>query len=100
MNIRPRQLSRMGTFYLQEAVLDILFVHFRKPHGLGPAEISKRADIYRERGVTNTLNDAIVWGLLNTLHEQGKVQRVKQVGGKGGWKLTPAEYKRRKEDIR
>lgn len=99
MSIRPRQLSRIGMFYLQEAVLDVLYAHYLVTHGLGPAEISKRADIYRERGVKNTLNDAIVWGLLNSLHAQGKVRQAKQKDGKGGWKLTDAEYSRRKEDL-
>jgi len=99
MSIRPRQLSRIGMFYLQEAVLDVLYAHYLEKHGLGPAEISKRADIYRERGVKNTLNDAIVWGLLNSLHAQGKVRQVKQKDGKGGWKLTDTEYSRRKEDL-
>jgi len=81
--IRPKQLSRMGTFYLQEAVLDILYEHYPEGYGLGPAEISRRAGIYRERGVADVLNDAIVWGLLNSLHEEGKVERIEQeTGGK------------------
>lgn len=61
--------------------------------------VVSRADIYRERGVKNALNGAIVWGLLNFLHAQGKVRWVKQKDGKGGWKLTNTEYSRRKEDL-
>ena len=99
MSIRPRQLSRMGMFYLQEAVLDILCEHYLEGYGLGPADISRRAGIYRERGIADVLNDAIVWGLLNSLHEQNKVERFEQSGGRGGWRLTEAEYNRRKDDV-
>lgn len=86
MSIRPRQLSRMGTFYLQEAVLDILYEHYPEGYGIGAADISRRAGIYRERGPSNIMNDAIVTGILNSLHEEGKVQRVRR----NHW---PEEYK-------
>ena len=99
MSIRPRQMSRMGTFYLQEAVLDILYEHYVEGYGLGPAEISRRAGIYRERGVADVLNDAIVWGLLNSLHEEGKVERIEQETGRGGWRLTEREFNRRRDDV-
>lgn len=99
MSIRPRQLSRMGEFYLKEAVLDILCEHYPEGYGIGAADISKRAGIYRDRGVENILNDAIVWGLLNSLHEEGKVERMEQESGRGGWKLTQSEYNRRRDDV-
>jgi len=51
MIIRPRQLSRMGMFYLQEAVLDVLYEHYNEGYGIGAAEISRRAGIYREREI-------------------------------------------------
>lgn len=76
MIIRPRQLSRMGMFYLQEAVLDVLYEHYNEGHGIGAADISLRAGIYRDRGPSNIMNDAIVTGILNSLHEEGKVERT------------------------
>lgn len=99
MSIRPRQYGRMGMFYLEEAVLDILCEHYPEGFGIGAAEISKRAGIYRDRGPSDIMNDAIVTGVLNSLHEQGKVERVPQEEGRGGWRLTEAEYNRRREDV-
>lgn len=99
MSIRPRQLSRMGEFYLKEAVLDILQEHYPEGYGIGAADISRRAGIYRERGAFNIMNDAIVTGILNSLSEEGKVQRIEQEAGRGGWRLTEAEYNRRKDDV-
>ena len=99
MSIRPRQLSRMGEFYLKEAVLDILQEHYPEGYGIGAADISRRAGIYRERGPSDIMNDAIVTGILNSLHDDGKVERIEQEGGRGGWRLTAREYERRKDDV-
>ena len=100
MSIQPKQYGRMGMFYLEEAVLDILGDHYPEGGGLGAAEISRRAGIYRDRGVSDMMNDAIVTGVLNSLHEQGKVARHEQTEiGRGGWRLTQIEYNRRREDV-
>ncbi len=48
MVIRPRQLSRMGMFYLQEAILGVLHEHYNESYGIGAADISRRAGIYRD----------------------------------------------------
>lgn len=98
MSIRPKQLSRIGEFHLQEAVLDVLCNAHPEGYGIGAADISRRAGIYRDPGVMN-MNDAIIHGLLNQLHEQGKVERAHQQGGRGGWRLTDKEYERRRDDI-
>ena len=99
MSIRPKQFGRLGTFYLQESVLDVLAEHYNEGYGLGPADISRRAGIYRDRGPDNIMNDAIAFGVLNTLREQNKVERVEQEGGQGGWRLTQEEFERRRDDI-
>jgi len=100
MSIRPRQLSRMGEFYLKEAVLDILQEHYPEGYGIGAADISRRAGIYRERGPSDIMNDAIVTGILNSLHEEGKVERIEQeTVRRGGWRLTESEYNRRRDDV-
>ena len=52
--------------------------------------------LYRDKGDAG-MNDAIATGLLNQLHEQKKVMRVNQTNGRGGWRLTEAEYKRRRD---
>ena len=96
--IRPKQLARIGAFYLHEAVLDVLYDHHQHDkHGLGPAEIGRRAGIYREPGVVH-MNDAIVTGCLNELHDQRRVERKPQEGGVGGWRLSEEEYGRRSDD--
>jgi hypothetical protein len=89
----------MGTFYLQEAVLDVLYEQYEEGYGLGAADISRRAGIYRDRGPSDIMNDAIVHGVLNSLEEQKKVERVAQEGGRGGWRLTKEEYERRRTDV-
>ena len=99
MSIRPKQFGRLGTFYLQESVLDVLAEHYNEGYGIGPSEISRRAGIYRERGPDDKMNDAIVTGILNTLQEQNKVERTPQENQRGGWRLTSEEYERRRDDL-
>ena len=50
MSIRPKQLSRMGQFYLEESILDTLLEAKHEGECLGPAEISRRAGVFRDRG--------------------------------------------------
>ena len=97
MSIRPKQLARIGEFYLREALLDVLCDAFPEGYGVGAAELSRRTGIYREPAIIN-MNDAIVHGLLNQAYSQGKVERAEQRNGKGGWKLTDGEYERRRDD--
>ena len=98
MSIRPKQLSRLGEFYLQEAVLDVLCSAYPERLGINAAEISKRAGMYRSTGAAG-MNDAIVHGVLNQLEEQDKVWRVNpKIRGKG-WMLTEDEYERRRDDV-
>lgn len=98
MSIRPKQLTRMGEFHLQEALLDVLCDAHPEGYGIGAAEISRRMGVYREAGVVN-MNDAIATGLLNQLHEQKKVVQAQQANGRGGWMLAKEEYERRRDDI-
>ena len=98
MSIRPRQLARMGEFYLQEAILDVLCDACPEGFGIGPAEIGQRASIYRGPKDKN-MNDAIVQGLLYQLRDMGKVLQAEQANRRGGWRLAESEYERRREDI-
>lgn len=99
--MRPKQLARIGTFYLHEAVLDVLLEHHSTGYGLGPTEISLRAGIYKdsEKGA-GTFANALVSGCLSELMGQNRVERrAKQKGGKEtGWCLTHKEYLRRRDD--
>ena len=61
--MRPKQMSRIGTFHLHEAVLDVLLQNDPEGHGLGAAEMSRRAGMYREAGEVG-MNDALSSRLL------------------------------------
>ena len=98
MSIRPKQLSRLGEFHLQEAVLDVLCKAYPDAGGINPAEISRKAGIYRSTGAAG-MNDAIVYGILNQLEAQRKVKRVNPEVRGAGWRLTDNEYQRRRDDV-
>lgn len=100
--VRPKQLARLGEFYLEEAVCDVLLEARHEGECIGAAEISRRAGIFREGGGGNpiaSMNDAIVTGLLIKLYGAGKVEQCRQPGGRGGWQLTEAEFNRRRDDV-
>lgn len=102
MSFRPKQMARFGEFNLEEAVLDILLAarEFDGDGCLGAAEISKRSGIFRDRGDVNIMNDAIATGILVKLSDQNRVERCEQQGRRrGGWRISDAEYERRREDI-
>ena len=99
--LRPKQLSRMGQFYLEEAVLDVLLEARHEGECIGAAEISRKAGIYRERGVVDIMNDAITTGLLVKLHSENRVKRCTQShANRGGWELTDDEFNFRRDDVR
>ena len=98
--IRPKQLSRLGEFHLEEAVLDVLLEAKHASECMGAAAIGKRAGIFREGGVKDMkgMNDAIVTGVLIKLYKENKVVRCKQ-NSRGGWALSDEEFVRRRDDI-
>lgn len=101
--IRPKQLARIGEFHLEEAVLDVLLAAALADECIGAAEISRRAGIFRdpdrkEDGGVSAGNDFIVTGLLIKLRKGGRVERCEQSPGRGGWKLSAAEFERRRDD--
>lgn len=99
--VRPKQLARMGEFYLEEAVLDVLLNAAQRNESIGAAEISKRAGIFRDGGgggeAMASMNDAIVTGLLTKLQKADRVERCTQANGKGGWKISESEIARRQD---
>ncbi len=99
--IRPKQLARMGQFHLEEAVLDVLLEAKHEGDCIGAAEISRRAGIFRERGVVDIMNDAIATGVLVKLTDEGKVRRCQQHDTqRGGWELTESEFELRRDVVR
>lgn len=98
--VRPKQHARIGMFHLEEAVLDVLLEAKHKGDCIGPAEISRKAGIFRDRGEVNIMNDAIVTGILVKMADEGRVSRCRQAGAnRGGWELTNREYAQRRDDV-
>ena len=80
--LTPSHHSRVGLEHLEQAVLGVLRIAGRC---MGPAEISRMADIYR----APPLHDAITQGVLNKLLADGRVVRCDQPNGRPGWKAKP-----------
>ena len=103
--ISPKEHARMGVSHLEEAVLDVLLEARHEGNCIGPAEISRRAGIFRERGEgvvseEGMLNDAMVTGVLVKLAMEGKVQRCTQTRASHqlGWEITGREFDMRRDD--
>ena len=101
--IRPKQFGRMGEFYLEEAILDVLLEAKHENECLGAAEIGRKSGIFREgggsiSGAPSSFNDAIVTGMLIKLLKAGKVQRCGSPP-KQGYQLSDDEFKTRKDDV-
>ena len=97
--IRPKQHARLGVFYLEESVLDVLLETKYEGECIGAAEISRRAGIFRSRGNTDVMNDAIVHGILVKLADGDRVQRCTQRNNRGGWEMTDKEFAERRDDV-
>ena len=99
MTSQPGNRVELAMFYLQTAVLDVLLTA-RRTGGtcLGPAAIGGLTGIYQDSGPRVNMNDAIVHGVLNRLHWQGRVERCTQTNGRGGWRITDDEFARCQDD--
>lgn len=103
--VRPKQYNRMGEFYLEEAVLDVLLDARHERECVGAADIGRRAGIFREkgdsvRGAPAAMNDAIVSGILIKLVHAGRVQRCDNPKtGKRGYELSDSEFEQRRDDV-
>lgn len=97
--IKRTQLARIGEFYLEEAILDVLLKAKHAGSCVGPAEISKQAGIYRDRGKEDMMNDAIIFGMLSKLADENKVKRCTQSNDQGGWELTESQFATLRDEI-
>lgn len=89
----PKQLARAGIFYLEEAVLEVLF-EARKTTPEDP--YVQRVEIRRKIGVYN-LHRIYEWSLGGFLNKLKGEKRIEQeVRGRASfWKLTETEYQKR-----
>ena len=91
-DLQPEQLARIGMFYLEEAVLDVLHeADMDKQQGLGPTEISRRLGTFLS---WYNPGDLIVAGFLIKLEDQGLVAHV----GRGDWRLSEKGRENRRDD--
>lgn len=82
-----KQLARIGIFYLEEAVLDVLFQATEENQLVIAAEIRRKIGL----GEIDE-SDWVIRGLLRKLETEGRVEQSEEPRG---WKLTEAEYHRR-----
>lgn len=86
----PKQLARIGIFYLEEAILEVLF----KAMETSPENPFVRAvDIARKIGVEHWTNEN--WLVSDILYKLKTEGRVEQKERRGPWKLTETEYQKR-----
>ena len=84
-----KQLTRIGVFYIEEAILDTLFQ--------ANDQYVRAADIARDLGVKSWDEaDWIVAVILSKLEADERVEARRDAGGRRtGWKLTTLEKNRR-----
>ena len=90
--LEPEQLARIGMFYIEEAILDLLLeVEMSEQQGLGPTEISRRLGTFLS---WYNPGDGIVASLLIKLEDQGLVVHP----GRGDWRLSEKGRENRRDD--
>ena len=87
----PKQLVRIGIFYLEEAILDVLFEAMEADR---EAPYIKLRDIKKQIGGEWKKHGWSARELLKKLEE--KPSRVEQREAGGPWKLTETEYQKRR----
>ena len=86
----PKQLARIGIFYLEEAILEVLF---EKMETSPDDSLVRAVDIARKIGVRHRLNENwLVSDILKKLEAEGRVEQREE---RGPWKLTEDEYQKR-----
>ena len=93
-----RRCGIRGVGLLRIAVMEVLYEAALSGECLGPAEIGKRASIFREaKWARKQGNDDIVWGVLSSLAKSGLVTKCAQTNGRGGWMLSEEAEAARRE---
>lgn len=92
--LQPEQLARMGLFYLEEAVLDVLY---ENETWLTTAKISKRLGIPAS---DTGLGYPLVRCILDKLLSEARVQRRSLDRGGARYRLTKEEREKRCDESR
>ena len=85
-----KQLARIGIFYLEEAVLDVLFEAMETSQ---EDPFVRAVDIARKIGAEHWTNEN--WLVSDVLYKLKAEERVEQETNRGPWKLTETEYQKR-----
>ena len=83
-----KQLARTGIFYLEEAVLDVLF------QATEENQLVIAAEIRRKIGLGEI--DESAWVIRGILQKLKNEERVEQREERGPWKLTEVQYQKRR----
>lgn len=90
-----KQLARTGIFYLEEAILEVLFE--KRETSSNPcvpnAEIERQIGLYRKWEMAGMDG----WITRSVLQKLASEARVEQVEKGGPWRITDAEYESRKD---
>lgn len=90
-SLTPVQRAAQGQQLIESAIIDVLQSRKSAGYGMGAAEISRLAEIFRSSGNGDPIkgmNDAIVTGFLIKLFNDGKICRKLQKNGLGGWMVV------------
>ena len=87
----PKHLARTGIFYLEEAVLDVLFeaIVTQEDAFVRAVDIRRKVGVYEDWDEDGWL----VAGILRKLDVEGRAQQKED---RGPWKITEAEYQKRR----
>ena len=88
----PKQLAHKGIFYLEEAILEVLFEKMET----SPEKPYLRRYQIREKIGVYDLHPKFGWTLEGTMHKLKAEDRVEQREARGPWKLTETEYQKRR----
>ena len=98
----PKEKARLGEFWLEEAILDVLAEARTNNELIGTTEIARRSGTFREDGHARPSKDwkielktDIVWAILNKLAKQKRAFRTSRE--KATYEITNQEYKARKD---
>ena len=94
--LSPKQLAQKGIFYLEEAVLDVLFRAYNQ-ESLSSREISRRAGLPR-RQTEKWEDDMIAYGVLDKLQNERRVKNNQPGRGPDRWQLTDQEFENRRDN--
>jgi hypothetical protein len=88
--MNSKQLTRIGIFYLEEAILEVLLEQ--------KGTYVKQVNITKSIGVYDRWKDSgwLVAGILNKLEAEGRIHAQRGEKGRAqGWQITDTEYNNR-----